>query len=81
MGIMEELADELAKEVVEASDRLGDPDLAKKVGQVIGSGSATTEEAFLTAVRYRAALKRGREWLHERLAAAEREGGSEGGAG
>ncbi len=79
MGIMEELADELAKEVVEAAERLGDLDLAKKVGQVIGSSSTTTEEAFLTAVRYRTALHRGRLFLHERLknAAEGAEGDSE----
>ena len=68
MGITEDLADQLAKEAIAASEKLGDEQLIANVAKVIGSTSQTTEEAFLTAVRVRTAEARARTYLSERLA-------------
>lgn len=68
MSIMEELADKLAQEAIAASEKLNDEEIITNIARVIGATSATTEEAFLTAVRIRLAEARGREYLADRLA-------------
>lgn len=68
--IIERIADELAHEALELAAQLGDEDLPGEVAQVIGAGSATTQEAFLTAVRIRTAEARARRFMAERRAAA-----------
>ena len=69
MGITEDLADALARDVIEAADTLGDDKLIAEVAQVIGAASQTTQEAFMTAVRVRLSEKRAREFLARKLAA------------
>lgn len=71
MGVVEDLADALARDAIEAAERLGDDRLVEEVAKVIGAGSTTTEEAYLTAVRVRLAAARGRKYLAERIARAE----------
>ncbi|NKB29625.1 MAG: hypothetical protein GKR99_19530 [Rhodobacteraceae bacterium] len=68
MGITEDIADQLAKEAIAAAEKLGDDQLVANVAKVIGATSATTEEAFLTAVRIRSAETRAREYLADRIA-------------
>jgi hypothetical protein len=68
MGITEDLADKLAIEAIAASEKLGDDQLVANVAKVIGATSATTEEAYLTAVRVRRAETRARQYLADRLA-------------
>ncbi|MCA0043892.1 hypothetical protein [Celeribacter litoreus] len=73
MGIMEELADQLAKDTIDAIDIIQDEQLIQDVARVIGASSVTTQEAFMTAARVRLAEKRARDYLQKRLAEA-REG-------
>ena len=68
MSIMEELADKLAQEAIAAADKLDDEQVIADIARVIGATSATTEEAFLTAVRVRLAEARARKYLSDRLA-------------
>lgn len=70
MGITEDLADALAKDVIEAAEVLKDDTLIAEMARTLGASSTTTEEAFLTAVRVRMAEKRGRQMLAEKLQAA-----------
>ncbi len=58
MDYLEQIADGLAREVLEIEDLTGDEDLAKEVAREIGSSSTTLEEAFLTAMRIRRAEAR-----------------------
>ncbi|MBW7920812.1 MAG: hypothetical protein H3C51_01785 [Rubellimicrobium sp.] len=69
------IADDLARETLELAAELGDDDLVAEVAKVIGAGSTTTQEAFLTAVRIRTAEARARSYLADRRAAAGLEGG------
>lgn len=67
MGIIEDLADDLAKDALKAADEIGDDKLVTEVAEILGSASVTTEEAFLTAVRVRKADRRARKYLVSRL--------------
>ncbi|MBD1205833.1 MAG: hypothetical protein O9292_09065 [Rhodobacteraceae bacterium] len=74
MGVIEDLADALAKDVLEAQVELGDDRFYEKMSKVLGELSPTTQEAFMTSVRVRLAEKRGRDFLARTLA-AKRSGG------
>ena len=67
MGITEDLADDLAKDVIKAMEDLGDDTLIAEVARVIGATSTTTQEAFMTAIRVRLSEKRARVFLEARL--------------
>lgn len=67
MATLDELADALAREALEAAERLGDEGLIEEISKAIGDSSPTSQEAFLTAVRIRSALGRGRAVLDKRL--------------
>lgn len=71
MGITEDLADALARDVIEAVEKLGDEDLIRDVANSLGSSSQTAEEAFMTSVRVRLAERRARRMLKERILAAK----------
>ncbi|WP_417526087.1 hypothetical protein [Marinovum sp.] len=71
MGVTEDLADDLAREAIEAAELTGDETLINEMAAHMGTSSTTTEEAFLTAVRVRLAAKRGRQFLEQRLRAYE----------
>lgn len=75
MGVVEDLADKLAQDVLAAQDELGDDRFYDKMSKVLGELSPTTQEAFMTAVRVRLAERRGRDFL-ERTLRAKRTGGS-----
>jgi hypothetical protein len=68
--IAEELADKLARDTLEAAERLGDEKLVEQIAQAIGASSPTTEELFRTLVRVRMAETRARKLLEARLARA-----------
>ena len=73
MGVTEDLADALAKDVLDAVDALGDPTLIDDIARTLGTSSTVTEEAFMTAIRVRTAEARARRLLTERgTKAAER---------
>lgn len=66
---IQDLADDLARDVLEGSKDLGDPYFYEQVSKVIGASSPTLQEAFMTSIRIRLAEKRGREFLDKALAA------------
>lgn len=65
MGIVEDVADELALESLKIIEATGDDAFVKRVADTIGGSSQTMEEAYLTAVRVRRAEKRARVLLKE----------------
>jgi hypothetical protein len=73
MGVVEDMGDQLARDVIAAMEELGDERLPDKVARVLLDASPTMQEAFLTAYRVRVAEKRGREFL-EKMLKAKREG-------
>jgi hypothetical protein len=73
MGVVEDMGDELARDVIAAMEELGDERLHDKVAKVLLDASPTMQEAFLTAYRVRVAEKRGRAFL-DKVLAAKREG-------
>ncbi|NCQ22935.1 MAG: hypothetical protein COW54_12195 [Rhodobacteraceae bacterium CG17_big_fil_post_rev_8_21_14_2_50_63_15] len=67
MGVTEDLADELARDVIKAIEATGNEDLLTDIQKVLATSSQTAEEAFLTAFRVRRANLKARELLLERL--------------
>jgi len=65
MQLLEDLADELAREVLEIAKVTGDEALEKEIGEVLGTSSQTLQEAYLTAMRVRKAEIRARNLLAE----------------
>ena len=63
MGIVEDVADELALESLKIINATGDDAFVNRVAETIGGSSQTMEEAYLTAVRVRRAEQRARELL------------------
>lgn len=66
-AIIDKLADDLAKDAIEAATALGDEELVVDIGNQLASSSTTAEEAFMTAARVRMALIRGRQILNDRI--------------
>ena len=75
MSFIEDLADALARDVIEAQPELGDDRFYEKVSRVIGAASPTLQEAFMTSVRIRLAEQRARLFF-EAAVQAKREGRS-----
>jgi hypothetical protein len=67
--ILETIADQLARDALDAADKAGDDELVDKVGKAIGVSSPTFQEAFNTAVRIRRAERRGRAALDALISA------------
>ena len=67
MGVTEDLADELARDVIKAIEVTGDEDLVADIQKVLSAGSQIAEEAFLTSVRVRRANIKARAYLIEKL--------------
>lgn len=70
MSFIEDLADDLARDVIAAQGKLGDERFYEKVGRALGEASPTLQEAFLTSIRIRLAEARGRAVLERALAGA-----------
>ena len=75
MGVVEGLADGLARDVLAAQVELDDDRFYEKVSKVLGDLSPTTQEAYMTAVRVLLAERKGRKFL-EQVLKAKREGGT-----
>jgi hypothetical protein len=73
MSFIQDLADKLAKDVIDAQDELGDDRFYEQVGRVLLAASPTLHEVFMTSVRIRLAEQRGRVFF-ERALAAKRKG-------
>ena len=76
-SIIEKMADELARDALEAADALGDEQLIPDIAKFLAASSTTAEEAFLTAARVRMALGRARKMLEGRIEKAAAELGRE----
>jgi hypothetical protein len=74
MGVVDDLADDLARETLEAQSEIGDDRFYTEVARIVGASSPTLQEAFLTSMRIRMAAARGKVFLEKALK-AKREGG------
>ena len=74
MGVADDLGDALARDVIAALDELGDERFADKMNKLLGDGSPTLQEAFMTAVRVRLAERRARTYLEQSLNAKRGKG-------
>lgn len=68
MGVTDDLADGLARDVMAAMDEMGNDRFYLEVGKMLGTVSPSMEEAFMTAMRVRLAERRARDFLDRRLA-------------
>lgn len=73
MGVVEDMGDQLARDVIAAMEETGDERLHEKISKVLLDASPTMQEAFLTAYRVRVAEMRGRKFL-DAVLKAKREG-------
>ena len=69
MGVTEDLADDLAMQVIKYVDASGDDQVVSDIVKLLGATSQTAEEAFLTSMRVRRANIKAREMLLERVKA------------
>ncbi|MFU8882473.1 MAG: hypothetical protein ACNA7Q_08910 [Rhodobacterales bacterium] len=67
MSVTEDLADALARDVLEAVEKLGDDTLIDAIAKTLGTSSSVTQDAFMTAIRVRTAEARARQLLNDRL--------------
>jgi hypothetical protein len=67
MGVTEDLADALARDVLEAVEKLGDDTLIEEIAKTLGTSSSVTQDAFMTSIRVRTAEARARKLLKSRL--------------
>jgi hypothetical protein len=74
MGIIDDLGDNLAVEVLKAQEELGDDRFYMEVSKVVGQASPTLQEAFMTSMRIRMAALRAHGFVNATLR-ARREGG------
>ena len=65
MAILDDLADALARDVLELATDETDP-LIMELAKTIGASSQTLEEAYLTAIRVRRAERRARALIERR---------------
>ncbi|MBW6505623.1 MAG: hypothetical protein K0B00_02600 [Rhodobacteraceae bacterium] len=71
MGLLEDLADKLAEDTLDAMEATGSDRLYIDVGKVLGTSSPTMQETFLTSIRIRLAERRGRQFLETTVAALQ----------
>jgi len=69
MGVTEDLADDLALEVLKYIEASGDEQVVNDIVKVLGATSQTAEEAFLTSMRVRGANIKARALLMARMKA------------
>jgi hypothetical protein len=82
MGVTEDLADDLAQQVIKYIDASGDERIVTEIVEILGATSQTAEEAFLTSMRVRRANIKARALLLERVRQLKaRDGGTEGDGG
>lgn len=69
MRVVEELADNLAKDAIELANELGNDDIIYETAKVLVATSSTMEEAYMTSTRVRLAERRARRFLEEKTQA------------
>lgn len=75
MGVTEDLADQLALDVLKYIDATGDEQIVSDMVKVLGATSQTAEEAFLTSLRVRRANVKARQMLMDRAKAFQAKAG------
>ena len=66
MRVVEELADNLAKDAIELANKLGNDDIIYETAKVLVASSSTIEEAYMTSIRVRLAERRARRFLEKK---------------
>ena len=69
MRVVEELADNLAKDAIELANELGNDYIIYETAKVLAATSSTIEEAYMTSLRVRLAERRARRFLEEKAQA------------
>ena len=69
MRVVEELADNLAKDAIELANELGNDDIIYETAKVLVATSSTMEEAYMTSITFRLAERRARRFLEEKAQA------------
>ncbi|KRS17986.1 hypothetical protein [Roseovarius indicus] len=69
MGVTEDLADDLALQVIKYVDASGDEGVVNEIVALLGATSQTAEEAFLTSMRVRRANQKARALLLQKVKA------------
>lgn len=67
MGVVDDLADALAKDAIAVANAIGDDDIIYETAKILSATSATMQEAYMTSVRVRLAERRAREFLAAKL--------------
>jgi hypothetical protein len=75
MSFVDDLADALARDVLEVMDEMEDDRFYEKVSRVLAASSPTLQESFMTCIRIRLSERRGRKFLEEAIK-AKRAGGT-----
>ena len=73
MALINDLAEELAREAIALSQKTGEIEFPEDLGKDIGRTSTTLEEAYMTALRLLRAAERARAVLAAREAQAASE--------
>ena len=73
MAMIDDLCDQLARDVLAAMDETGDERLHDKISKILIDVSPTTQEVYLKAIRVLLAERRARAFLDQTLK-AKREG-------
>ena len=66
MRVVEELADNLAKDAIELANKLGNDDIIYETATSLVATSSTMEEAYMTSIRLRLAKRLARRFLEEK---------------
>lgn len=69
MRVVEELADNLAKDAIELANELGNDDIIYETAKVLVATSSTMDEAYMTSIGVRLAERRARRFLEEKAQA------------
>jgi hypothetical protein len=67
MGVVDDLADALAKDAIAIANAIGNDDVIYETAKILEATSATMQESYMTSVRVRLAERRAREFLAEKL--------------
>jgi hypothetical protein len=65
MSVVDDLADELAKDAIALANKVGDDDIIYETAKILAATSATMQEAYMTSIRVRLAERRARVFLAE----------------
>ncbi len=65
MSVVDDLADELAKDAIALAIKVGDDDIIYETAKILAATSATMQEAYMTSIRVRLAERRARVFLAE----------------